>query len=79
MIVSRVACNTQNFKWQFSSDEYGGMAGLVTLEDPLLWRRLLVDDDETVDKAEIEVHEIGENTYIVIGTTPLTTLMNTGS
>ena len=35
------------------------------------WRRLSVGIDDETDKAEIEVHEIGENTYIVRGTMTL--------
>ena len=56
--------NTQN-QMAILLDEYGGMAGLVTLED------LLEEIDDETDKAEIEVHEIGENTYIVLGTMTL--------
>ena len=59
-------------------DEYGGMAGLVTLED-LLEGNCREIDDET-DKAEIEVHQIGGETLISfkvpwISTISITTLM----
>ena len=45
------------------------MAGLVTLED--LLEEIVGEIDDETDKAEIEVHEIGENTYIVLGTMTL--------
>ncbi len=50
------------------------MAGLVTLED-LLGRLLEKSDDET-DRAEIEVHQIGEDTYIAQGTMNLNDFNN---
>ena len=56
--------NTQN-QMAILLDEYGGMAGLVTLED--LLKEIVNEIDDETDKAEIEVHEIGENTYIVLG------------
>ncbi|MGT2911659.1 hemolysin family protein [Streptococcus cameli] len=60
--------NTQN-QMAILLDEYGGVAGLATLED--LLEEIVGEIDDETDKAEQFVHEIGENTYIVSGTMTL--------
>ena len=56
--------NTQN-QMAILLDEYGGMSGLVNLED--LLEEIVGEIDDETDKAEIDVFEIAENTYVVQG------------
>ncbi|MBJ8349734.1 hemolysin family protein [Streptococcus zalophi] len=56
--------NTQN-QMAILLDEYGGVAGLVTLED--LLEEIVGEIDDESDKASEFVREIADNTYIVVG------------
>ena len=60
--------NTQN-QMAILLDEYGGMSGLVTLED--LLEEIVGEIDDETDKAEVEVYQVSEHTYFILGTMSL--------
>ena len=60
--------NTQN-QMAILLDEYGGMAGLVTLED--LLEEIVGEIEDETDKVSEEVYQLSDNIYMVKGTMTL--------
>ena len=58
----------------FVISEYGACAGMITMED--LLEEIVGEIDDETDRAEIEVHQIGEDTYIAQGTMNLNDFNN---
>lgn len=70
-LINEVFKELQKNKMQIAIiiDEYGGTAGLITMEDIL--EELVGDIYDEYDKEEKEFEKIDENTYIIIGSMPI--------
>ena len=70
-LINEVFKELQKNKMQIAIivDEYGGTAGLVTMEDIL--EELVGDIYDEYDKEEKEYEKIDENTYILAGSLPI--------
>ena len=70
-LINEVFKELQKNKMQIAIivDEYGGTAGLVTMEDIL--EELVGDIYDEYDKEEKEYEKIDENTYILSGSLPI--------
>ena len=70
-LINEVFKELQKNKMQIAIivDEYGGTAGLVTMEDIL--EELVGDIYDEYDKEEQEYEKIDENTYILAGSLPI--------
>ena len=73
MEISELLAEMQETQQQIAilTDEYGGVVGLVTIED--LIEEIVGDIDDEVDKTKILLKQLAPNKYIVYGTMPLTT------
>ena len=70
-LINEVFKELQKNKMQIAKiiDEYGGTAGLITMEDIL--EELVGDIYDEYDKEEKEFEKIDENTYIIVGSMPI--------
>ena len=70
-LITEVFKELQKNKMQIAIiiDEYGGTAGLITMEDIL--EELVGDIYDEYDKEEKEFEKIDENTYIIVGSMPI--------
>lgn len=70
--ISELLAEMQETQQQIAilTDEYGGVVGLVTIED--LIEEIVGDIDDEVDKTRVLFKKIADNKYIVNGKMPLT-------